>query len=98
MDETILAAVGAVLLILVAGVFSALDAALSTVSVARVEEMTKEGRYGAARLSKMLQNRPRYINVSVLLHVVSLVATAVLTAAMLGWRAADAALEARRSR
>lgn len=78
MDETILAAVGAVLLILVAGVFSALDAALSTVSVARVEEMTKEGRYGAARLSKMLQNRPRYINVSVLLHVVSLVATAVL--------------------
>ena len=78
MDETILAAVGAVLLILVAGLFSALDAALSTVSVARVEEMAKEGRYGAARLSKMLQNRPRYINVSVLLHVVSLVATAVL--------------------
>ena len=78
MDETILAAVGAVLLILVAGLFSALDAALSTVSVARVEEMAKEGRYGAARLSRMLQNRPRYINVSVLLHVVSLVATAVL--------------------
>lgn len=78
MDETILAAVGAVLLLLVAGLFSAIDAAVSTVSVARVEEMAKEGRYGAARLSKMLENRPRYINVSVLLHLVSLVATAVL--------------------
>ncbi len=78
MDETILAAVGAVLLILVAGLFSALDAALSTVSVARVEEMAKEGRYGAARLSRMLESRPRYINVAVLLHLLSLVATAVL--------------------
>lgn len=79
MDETILAAVGAVLLILIAGLFSALDAALSTVSVARVEEMAKEGRYGAARLSRMLVNRPRYINVAVLLHLLSLVATAVLS-------------------
>ena len=78
MDETIYAAVGAVLLILVAGVFSALDAALSTVSVARVEEMAKEGRYGAARLSRMLTNRPRYINITVLLHHACLVATAVL--------------------
>lgn len=78
MDETILAAIGAVLLILTAGLFSAIDAALSTVSVARVEEMAKEGRYGAARLSTMLEQRPRYINVSVLLHLVSLVATAVL--------------------
>ncbi|MBB0969978.1 HlyC/CorC family transporter [Dietzia aerolata] len=78
MDETIFAAVGAVLLLLLAGVFSALDAALSTVSVARVEEMAKDGRYGAPRLSRMLQNRPRYINVVVLLHVMSLVATAVL--------------------
>ena len=78
MDETILAAVGAVLLILTAGLFSALDAALSTVSVARVEEMAKDGRYGAARLSTMLKQRPRYINVAVLVHVLSLVATAVL--------------------
>ena len=78
MDETILAAVGAVLLILTAGLFSALDAALSTVSVARVEEMAKEGRYGAARLSTMLKQRPRYINVAVLVHELSLVATAVL--------------------
>ncbi|MBB1034494.1 HlyC/CorC family transporter [Dietzia sp. CQ4] len=78
MDQTILTTGAAVLLILVAGVFAALDAALSTVSVARVEEMAKEPRYGAARLSLMLLNRPRYINVAVLLHLLSLIAGVVL--------------------
>ncbi|MGN7155786.1 hemolysin family protein [Dietzia cercidiphylli] len=78
MDQTILTTGAAVLLILVAGVFAALDAALSTVSVARVEEMAKEPRYGAARLSLMLLNRPRYINVTVLLHLLSLIAGVVL--------------------
>nr|WP_187702887.1 hemolysin family protein [Dietzia sp. SLG310A2-38A2] len=66
------------MLIVVAGVFAALDAALSTVSVARVEEMAKEPRYGASRLSRMLLNRPRYINVTVLLHLLSLIAGVVL--------------------
>ncbi|MDX2358593.1 hemolysin family protein [Dietzia sp. PP-33] len=78
MDQTILMAVAAVLLIMVAGVFAALDAALSTVSVARVEEMAKESRYGASRLSRMLRNRARYINVAVLLHLLSLIAGVVL--------------------
>ncbi|WP_256820674.1 hemolysin family protein [Dietzia sp. Die43] len=78
MDTTILTAVAAVVLIPVAGLFAALDAALSTVSVARVEEMDKENRHGATRLSKMLATRPRYINVTVLLHMLSLVAAAVL--------------------
>ncbi|AWH95076.1 MULTISPECIES: hemolysin family protein [Dietzia] len=78
MDQTILTAGAAVLLILVAGVFAALDAALSTVSVARVEEMAKEPRYGAKRLSRMLLNRPRYINVAVLLHLLSLISGVVL--------------------
>ncbi|MDN4505459.1 hemolysin family protein [Dietzia maris] len=78
MDTTILTAVAAVVLIPVAGLFAALDAALSTVSVARVEEMAKENRHGATRLSKMLATRPRYINVTVLLHMLSLVAAAVL--------------------
>ena len=80
MENTIVTAVVAVLLIAAAGVFAALDAALSTVSVARVEEMAKEHRYGAERLSRMLDNRPRYINVAVLLHSLCLVAGAVLFA------------------
>ncbi|AVZ39056.1 MULTISPECIES: hemolysin family protein [unclassified Dietzia] len=78
MDQIILTAVAAALLILLAGVFAALDAALSTVSVARVEEMAKESRYGAARLSRMLLTRPRYINVTVLLHLLSLISGVVL--------------------
>lgn len=78
MDPTLLTAVAAVVLIVVAGVFAALDAALSTVSVARVEEMAKEPRYGAARLSRMLENRARYINVTVLLHLLSLISGVVL--------------------
>ncbi|AWH91767.1 hemolysin family protein [Dietzia lutea] len=78
MDATIYTAIAAVVLIPVAGLFAALDAALSTVSVARVEEMAKENRYGAARLAKMLDARPRYINVAVLLHMLSLIGAAVL--------------------
>ena len=54
MDATIYTAIAAVVLIPVAGLFAALDAALSTVSVARVEEMAKDNRYGAVRLARML--------------------------------------------
>ena len=78
MDATIYTAIAAVVLIPVAGLFAALDAALSTVSVARVEEMAKDNRYGAARLARMLDARPRYINVAVLLHMLSLIGAAVL--------------------
>lgn len=78
MDDTLLPAIAAVLLIPAAGVFAALDSALSTVSVARVEEMAKDSRHGARRLARMLETRPRYINVAVLLHSLSLVAAAAL--------------------
>ena len=78
MDDFLPMAVAAVLLIPVAGLFAALDSALSTVSVARVEEMAKDSRYGARRLSRMLEGRARYINVAVLLHSLCLVAAAVL--------------------
>ena len=78
MDATIYTAIAAVVLIPVAGLFAALDAALSTVSVARVEEMAKDNRYGAVRLARMLDARPRYINVAVLLHMLSLIGAAVL--------------------
>ena len=80
MDGNIAMAVGGALLIPTAGLFSAIDAALSTVSLARAEEMAKESRYGAARLSRMLANRPRFINVAVLLYSLCLVGSAVLFA------------------
>lgn len=78
MHDTLTTAIAAILLIPLAGLFAALDSALSTVSVARVEEMVKESRYGARRLLPMLDVRARYINVAVLLHSLSLVAAAAL--------------------
>ena len=78
MDEIVVEAVVAALFIPLSGLFAALDAALSTVSVARVEEMVKESRFGAARLASMLASRPRYINITVFLHTLFLVASAVL--------------------
>lgn len=78
MDDILIPSIAAILLIPLAGLFAAIDSALSTVSVARVEEMAKESRYGARRLTLMLDNRARYINVAVLLHSLCLVASAVL--------------------
>ena len=51
MDATIYTAIAAVVLIPVAGLFAALDAALSTVSVARVEEMLRRQERLENRLS-----------------------------------------------
>ncbi len=65
------------LLIPLAGLFAAVDAALSTVSVARVEELEREERMGARRLLGVLRARPQYINLSVLLYTVCLVAASV---------------------
>ena len=64
-------------LIPLAGIFSAIDSALSTVSVARVEELEREGRMGARRLRRAIESRPQYINLCVLLHTICLVAAAV---------------------
>lgn len=66
-----------VLLIPLAGVFAAVDAALSTVSTARVEELEREDRGGATRLLRALGARPQYINLCVLLYTLCLVASSV---------------------
>ena len=42
--------------------FAAIDAAISTVSLARVEEMVRDERPGAVRLERVVAERPRYIN------------------------------------
>lgn len=65
------------ILIPLAGIFSAIDSALSTVSVARVEELEREGRMGARRLRRAIESRPQYINLCVLLYTICLVAAAV---------------------
>ncbi|KAA8965821.1 hemolysin family protein [Mycobacterium sp.] len=70
---------GAIVLICLGGLFAALDAAITTLSVARVEELVREGRPGARRLSKVMSDRPRYMNLVVLLRITcEITATALL--------------------
>ncbi|MCV7382609.1 hemolysin family protein [Mycolicibacter longobardus] len=61
------------------GLFAAIDAAVSTVSPARVEELVRVKRPGAVWLVKLMAERPRYINLVVLLRITcEVTATALL--------------------
>ena len=70
---------GVIVLIGLGGLFAALDAAVSTVSLARVQELVRDERPGARSLLKVMGDRPRYINLVVLLRIVcEITATALL--------------------
>ncbi|CAM4057538.1 hemolysin family protein [Kibdelosporangium persicum] len=74
----------AVLLVLFAGLFAAADAALSAVSRARVEGLARAGRAGARQLLYVVADRPRHVNLLLLLRLTcELVATVLLTVACL---------------
>ncbi|MCV7281319.1 HlyC/CorC family transporter [Mycolicibacterium flavescens] len=73
----------AIVLVVFGGLFAAIDAALSTVSMARVEELVRDERPGAVRLAKVMVERPRYINLIVLLRIACEVGATVLLAAYL---------------
>jgi CBS domain containing-hemolysin-like protein len=75
--------IGAILLIGLGGLFAAIDAALSTVSMARVDELLRDERPGAVSLSRVMNERPRYINLIVLLRITCEVSATVLLAAYL---------------
>jgi len=75
--------VGAIVLIGLGGLFAAIDAAISTVSMARVEEMIRDERPGATRLARVIAERPRYINLIVLLRITCEVAATVMLVAYL---------------
>ncbi len=75
--------ISAVVLVGLGGLFAATDAALSTVSMARVEELVREERPGAVRLARVMLERPRYINLIVLLRITCEVCATVLLAAYL---------------
>ncbi|NDK88390.1 HlyC/CorC family transporter [Gordonia desulfuricans] len=81
----------AILLVALSGVFAAADTAVSTVSMARVEDMVKEHRAGAARLVKVLESRATYVGLAVLLRVVCETAAVAFIAVIavdglgLGW-------------
>ena len=69
---------GAIALIGFGGLFAAIDAAISTVSIARVEEMVRDERPGAVRLAQVTNERPRYINLVVLLRIACEITATVL--------------------
>jgi CBS domain containing-hemolysin-like protein len=74
--------VSAVLLVPAAGVFAALDSALNTVSPARVNDMVRAERPGSARLACVVADRPRYVNLVVLLRIACEVGATALLAAV----------------
>ncbi|WP_197380052.1 hemolysin family protein [Mycolicibacterium mengxianglii] len=71
----------AIALVFLGGLFAAIDAAISTVSLARVEELVRDERPGAVRLNQVIAERPKYINLVVLLRIAcEVTATALLVA------------------
>ncbi|MCV7064638.1 hemolysin family protein [Mycolicibacterium houstonense] len=75
--------IGAVVLVGFGGLFAAIDAALSTVSIARIEELARDERPGAARLGRVVEERPRYINLVVLLRITCEISATVLLVSFL---------------
>jgi CBS domain containing-hemolysin-like protein len=74
---------GAIALVFLGGLFAAIDAAISTVSMARIEELVRDERPGAVGLSKVMAERPRYINLVVLLRIACEITATVLLVAFL---------------
>ncbi|MGC4109669.1 MAG: hemolysin family protein [Nocardioides sp.] len=73
-------------LVVLAGVFSAADASLTSYSRARAEELVGEGRAGAKRLVALLDDRARYLNTAILLRLLCETGAAVLlTLVVLTW-------------
>ncbi|HEY9565870.1 MAG TPA: hemolysin family protein [Nocardioides sp.] len=80
----------AAVLVVLAGVFSAVDAALSSFSRARAEEIVAEGKAGSRRLLAILDDSPRYLNTALLLRLLCEVSAIVLVARLVsenldGW-------------
>ena len=68
----------ATLLVLMAGVFSSIEAALSSFSKARAEEIAGQGKSGAAQLLRIVEDPPRYLNTALFLRMFSEIAAIVL--------------------
>ncbi|MGB8960601.1 MAG: hemolysin family protein [Pseudonocardiaceae bacterium] len=69
-------------LVVAAGGFAAADAALGTVSRARVDALVRSGRFGARALQLVVADRPRHVNLLLLLRLsCELLATVLVTVA-----------------
>ena len=68
----------AILLVPVAGLFAAADAALNSVSRAHDESLVREGTPGARALAKVVADRPRHVNLLLLLRLAAETTATVL--------------------
>ena len=68
----------AALLVVLAGLFTAADAALASYSRARATELVTEGRTGARRLVTVLDDAPRHLNTALLLRLLCEISAIVL--------------------
>jgi CBS domain containing-hemolysin-like protein len=76
----------AIAMVLLAGVFAAADAAVSTVSQARAEGLVRLGRTGARQLAAVIAERRRHINLLLLLRMTcELTSTVLVTVVFLRW-------------
>jgi CBS domain containing-hemolysin-like protein len=79
-SQDIVALVVAVVLLPIGGLLACVDSALGRVSVARVDEFTREERKGARSLRVIVDDRARYTNLLLLLRVTcELTATVLVT-------------------
>ncbi|MCW2765207.1 MAG: HlyC/CorC family transporter [Nocardioides sp.] len=72
--------IAAAALVLLAGLFSAAEAALSSFSNARAEELAAENRPGSKRLVALLEDPPRYLNTALFLRLLCEISAIVVVA------------------
>jgi CBS domain containing-hemolysin-like protein len=83
----------ALILVILAGLLAAAEAALTSISKARADRLCEEGRSGAARLRKLAEDPPAYLNtalfVRTLLEIsaIVIVAKVVFTNVSVSWEA-----------
>ena len=68
---------------LVAGLISSADAALSSFSKARAEEIASEGASGSARLLVIVEDPPRYLNTALFLRMLSEISAIIMVTVVL---------------
>jgi CBS domain containing-hemolysin-like protein len=77
--------IAAILLVPAAGALAAADAALARLSVARVDELVREGRRGSTPLARLMADRARHTNLLLLLRLAAeLTATVFVTTVATG--------------
>ncbi|MFF7244064.1 hemolysin family protein [Embleya sp. NPDC008237] len=77
-DSVLQLVVGAIVLVVVAGLFACLETALARISRVRAEELVREERRGAKRLLTVVQDPARYLNLALLVRVACELSAAVL--------------------